>query len=1118
MLIEDISPESIRRVGNNELKSLQLRFIGLQDKYQRLEKGEGLVTIDWESFSARHDILMKEFEKRRLPRPSWSPYSRDRVLAIKVVGARPPDMSISLLVSHDRHSILVNPNSGAVNELVTEIILTKSVIVELLQHLQGQKQLPVYSSGTIFDELDWPSNRLLLKPLTLDDLTISPLKTIQKKVTGLLFEAPGARVVILPEFINLNKQEQDRVRDSIWITSCDTYETDNTETGRLSFLSLAKVVNELSARALYLIDPQNQTSIQWPADQLKQVEYILKSMPGGILHDGDVVRLTVQKTVLQGIYLVEPHGKWIWEKKKLLIIKAKRFPNMVLKPLILVSGGLAYGVIKLKPPTEIDLDEFFNLAMGHLITETERQKWWPGKKLLYAYGFDVITRYEKPRPVTVPQGVQTFIENVEFRKAGTVGSWGLVKPGYRIFELEDLSNTPGFKEGKIVLEAKFDGLRTKLIKRSGKITITTDPEETATPNKSKRLPWQVKELEKLGGPPGDFAFDSELVMIRDEEVLHRTTANALVNGKFDPTQQSKLAHLYIFDIIDQDGRSTKTYPLNERKELLSKYRDSEHIHFVRSSTTFTKPGLSYVVDLERAADVKKAFDTIMGYAHRGGPFPKGISEGAMFKKLDAAYAGKTWIKMKEEFEVDCLVIGKKPVKDSPGVNVYELAVGPISEQWAEAIRKKDSKAAIEFIGKFYNRTGWSNNSKQKIPLGKILRVSCEDVNKYETENPDYAYYSTYIARVKQPVPEKKSPDGMAVLERLSALTPKRARLKKEAILAQLAQFPPEELERIARLGRRDAADPLINGWRPERSDEPTAEMLQKAEEFWKAFRDDVNTSVEAGKIPKQIYERYAKEGEPLPEGFYNDYREGDGFAQTHIRGLESDDVDAYKAKKISLAELFERHSIHIDLRMDLGEKKLIQWVILESDLVSYTRYLRGEQREIATGRMAVQHALAVVKPSAEEPQERLKKAENKELILSPQAAKQLADLQIIKRSYFIPPGAVGSTREKYAWMGLIWEGKVKTGVQRKDFHEYFLCPDDKLPEANSSFFNGKFVVKCLKREKDGARWETWKAAKDPRPADSILHVDSGWLFPVPANEIKAFGREHYKFGQKEPTK
>lgn len=406
-----------------------------------------------------------------------------------------------------------------------------------------------------------------------------------------------------------------------------------------------------------------------------------------------------------GIYLVPPHGRWIWEGKKLLIVKAKRFTEMVGKPLVLVSASMAYGVIKLKEPSEINLDEFFELAEseagGHLISETERQKWWPGKKTLYAYEFQTVTRYDKPRPVIVPRGTQTFIQDVNFKKASRSYRWGLTKPSYRIFELEDLKNTPGFKTGKAVVESKFDGVRAMLNRGdNGEIRITTDPEETATPNKTKRLPWQTKELAKL--PGGGFSFDAELVMIKDGEVLHRTTVNALINGKFDPTEASKSLHVYIFDVLELSNKSLKDHPLKERKEELARFKDSLHIHFVTPSTTLNKPSLSYVVDLGRAIVVKKASDTIMGFAHKGGPFPKRIAEGLMFKKLEAPYSGKTWAKWKEKYEVDALVVGKHEIiregKKSGSYN-YDLAVGKLSRHWAAAILRSNKKAIGYWDGK-----------------------------------------------------------------------------------------------------------------------------------------------------------------------------------------------------------------------------------------------------------------------------------------------------------------------------------------------------------------------------------------------------------------------------------
>ncbi|GAH39385.1 unnamed protein product, partial [marine sediment metagenome] len=116
---------------------------------------------------------------------------------------------------------------------------------------------------------------------------------------------------------------------------------------------------------------------------------------------------------------------------------------------------------------------------------------------------------------------------------------------------------------------------------------------------------------------------------------------------------------------------------------------------------------------------------------------------------------------------------------------------------------------------FYQVTGKSDNTKINVKIGDILRVAAEDVNKFYTDDPRYPYYKTYVAVVLAPVPEKDVPDKPFVLERLSEFTPRRERLVEKAV------------------------------------------------------KDDVKISIEKGKIPKEIYERYAKENEPLPKEFYN---------------------------------------------------------------------------------------------------------------------------------------------------------------------------------------------------------------------------------------------------------
>ena len=960
MKLEDITKSNLKKATDSELYGLRLRFAGvhhsLHRRYLKFEKKEPLIQINWNNFFRRYKWLMEEFETRKLMY-NKKPIDLDlekseKTFNIKILGTyaqlnSPHGKHFSLLIRHKDKGILIDPavHKKEIKEELDFIIVTQAD-KDHWEYLKEYKDIPVYTVGAIFDRL--PQNKdmhLFLKPLKIDGLGIIPIKTTPAVGTpsiGLRLDVGKKKISILPEFLKLGKAQKDLVKGTIWICGVGDYEKDDKDGGKLPFLSLMRLAEELKPKVIYLTNLRR--------DILRHKEKVntgLKIWNGKILYDGDV------------------------------------------------------------------------------------------------------------------------LEEKDFEKRE---GWGLNKPAYRIFTFEDLENTPHFQEGKAIVEAKFDGMRTKIIKKGKDIIIMSDPEDIkGSPIKTKRLPWQVEELKKM---KEDFVGDSEIIMIDKEkdECLHRTATNALLNGKFDPTEASKKAHIYIFDIVEHEGKNIRDWPLKERKELLSKFKDSEHVHFVRSSTNLQKEALSYIVDLGDLKKAEKARDKIIGYAHKGGPYPKHIAEGVMIKLLNTNYEvpqDHGACKWKERYEIDCLVVGEKEIiregKKTGNWN-YELAVGPIDKEWAEAISRKDKKAVTEFREKFYNYIGKSDNTKEDVAIGSILRVTSEDVNSYETDDPKYPYYKAYVSVVLQPVPEKNVPDKMFVLERLSEFTPRRERLVEKAV------------------------------------------------------KDDVRTSIAEGKIPKEIYKEHAKENEPLPQEFYNDYREGDVFIQTHIRGLEPEEVEEYKKDKITLAKLFEGHSIHIDDRMSFsGLKRLVQWVITDNNVESYLRMLKGELVETASGVKNVAKSFALVKPSAEEPG-KVKKIEGiKESSISKKGARILADLQIVKSSYFISPGEVGATAYKYAWMGLIWRGRVKSGIGRKDYHEYFYYPDENLPEKNKELVSGRYVVKAFKRPKGaGNYWQIWKATEG-FPADPIEHKDSGYYILIPAEDLKAIGRERYQYGRKEPV-
>ena len=85
------------------------------------------------------------------------------------------------------------------------------------------------------------------------------------------------------------------------------------------------------------------------------------------------------------IIIVEPHGSFIASGDKKLVIKSRRFANISYQPLLLVQRKEALGIIVLDDISEISLSQFNKLRNLHLITELERQKWWPDKTTFFGY-------------------------------------------------------------------------------------------------------------------------------------------------------------------------------------------------------------------------------------------------------------------------------------------------------------------------------------------------------------------------------------------------------------------------------------------------------------------------------------------------------------------------------------------------------------------------------------------------------------------------------------------------------------------------------------------------------------------------------------------------------------
>ncbi len=131
----------------------------------------------------------------------------------------------------------------------------------------------------------------------------------------------------------------------------------------------------------------------------------------------------------KGLIIVNPHGTYIKNHKKTLIIKSKKISSITNQPLLLIEDKLGLGLLQLGEPKEINLKQFTKLRKYHKITDLELNDWWPEYKTLYAYPITKLNIFKIPVILNYPQGPQITVkyENV-FIKRFYIGTSGFTQP------------------------------------------------------------------------------------------------------------------------------------------------------------------------------------------------------------------------------------------------------------------------------------------------------------------------------------------------------------------------------------------------------------------------------------------------------------------------------------------------------------------------------------------------------------------------------------------------------------------------------------------------------------------------------------------------------------------
>jgi len=396
---------------------------------------------------------------------------------------------------------------------------------------------------------------------------------------------------------------------------------------------------------------------------------------------------------LEGLYIVEPHAKWIFTGKKTLLVKAKEFAYKINKPLLLCSKDYVYGVITIR-----DIIENFDLEKTqkyHLVSPGQAKKWWKNKKL-YLYLFE-FNPFVEPIEYERPQGVQTFIKEVKFKTedkglpaTGDLKPIG-IRPGklpephkpekkafqpHEVFSIERLKEL--IPEADYDISFKVDGLRARVWVVNGKAKMYSD---TGSDWPRERIKPILKALEEKF-KKNNVLLDGEIVMID----IRRKDIAGYIHGKFKPTLEQLNALRYIcWDILYIKDKNLAGMPFYKRSSILDLY---------------------YPYKSRQLGVVQRVHHIVTKGRDSVGPAVKKVSsnEGAVIRDLNASYwATHSTYKCKYQFDIDAKVFAVSKTKTNLPIFFCELRDGT-------------------YIGSTYAQ------SEVKAKPGDVIRVNVDHVS------------------------------------------------------------------------------------------------------------------------------------------------------------------------------------------------------------------------------------------------------------------------------------------------------------------------------------------------------------------------------------------------------
>ena len=248
---------------------------------------------------------------------------------------------------------------------------------------------------------------------------------------------------------------------------------------------------------------------------------------------------------------------------------------------------------------------------------------------------------------------------------------------------------------------------------------------------------------------GDCILDGTLILFDGEDSLNRAET---ISHLFGDKKQDGNLRMHIFDILRHNEKMLLEEALQQRMQIMF------NNYSIHSSEDLTFPSKKDTRLADSIKDIEEYSKTIMEMP---------VAEGVVIKDATSTYYVGTkknpkWIKWKSFVDLDLIVLDKK---SSGGNYVYSLGAGPT---------EGEGKAYQEFEGKTYMLVGKALNTKISADLGSIVRVKIDQVKKTGD------LYSIHSAKVIE-IPEAVHPDKLVTLEMLSNDNKKELNYNVEAL-------------------------------------------------------------------------------------------------------------------------------------------------------------------------------------------------------------------------------------------------------------------------------------------------------------------------------------------------